>query len=95
MLILQLQSIQDNQCDKKYLLDSKFCRLSKLDSIKGKLTEDKDLFFSDITDLMQRLEEMVKKFESIDEIELEVGQGPLDSTSCLNVRICKIRQRNT
>ena len=26
-------------------LDSKFSRLSKLDSIKGKLTEDKDLFF--------------------------------------------------
>ena len=52
-------------------LDSKFSRLSKLDSIKGKLTEDKDLFFSDITDLLQRLEEMVKKFESIDEIELE------------------------
>ena len=25
-------------------LDSKFSRLSKLDSIKGKLTEDKDLF---------------------------------------------------
>lgn len=58
-------------------LDSKFSRLSKLDSIKGKLTEDKDLFFSDITDLMQRLEEMVKKFESIDEIELEESDKDL------------------
>ena len=35
------------------------------------------MFFSDITDLMQRLEEMVKKFESIDEIELEESDKDL------------------
>lgn len=52
-------------------LDSKFSRVTKPDSIKARLTENKELFFSDITDMMQQIEEMVEKFESIDEIELE------------------------
>ena len=52
-------------------LDSKFSQVRKPDSIKARLTENKDLFFSDIANMMQQLEEMVEKFESIDEIELE------------------------
>jgi len=52
-------------------LDSKFSRVTKPESIKARLTEIKDLFFSDITDMMQQIEGMVEKFESIDEIELE------------------------
>jgi len=52
-------------------LDSKFSRVTKPESIKARLTENKDLFFSDITDMMQQIEGMVEKFESIDEIELE------------------------
>ena len=52
-------------------LDSKFSGVKKPDSIKARLAENRDLFFSDITDMMQQLEGMVEKFESIDEIELE------------------------
>ena len=52
-------------------LDTKFSRVTKPESIKARLTENKDLFFSDITDMMQQIEGMVEKFESIDEIELE------------------------
>jgi len=58
-------------------LDSKFSRVKKPDSIKASLAENKDLFFSDITDMMQQLEEMVEKFESIDEIELEESDKDL------------------
>jgi len=58
-------------------LDSKFSRVTKPDSIKARLTESKDLFFSDITDMMQQIEEMVEKFESIDEIELEESDKDL------------------
>ena len=52
-------------------LDSKFSRVTKPESIKARLRENKDLFFSEITDMMQQIEEIVEKFESIDEIELE------------------------
>ena len=52
-------------------LDSKFSRVTKPESIKARLKENKDLFFSDITNMMQQIEGMVEKFESIDEIELE------------------------
>ena len=50
-----------------------FCVMDvkKPDSIKARLAENRDLFFSDITDMMQQIEGMVEKFESIDEIELE------------------------
>ena len=58
-------------------LDSKFSRVTKPESIKARLTENKDLFFSDITDMMQQIEEMVEKFESIDEIELEESDKDL------------------
>jgi hypothetical protein len=52
-------------------LDSKFSRVTKPDSIKARLTENKDLFFSEITDMMQQIEGVIEKFGSIDEIELE------------------------
>ena len=58
-------------------LDSKFSKVKKPDSIKARLTENKDLFFSDITDMMQQIEEMVEKFKSIDEIELEESDKDL------------------
>ena len=58
-------------------LDSKFSRVTKPDSIKARLTENRDLFFSDISDMMQQIEEMVEKFESIDEIELEESDKDL------------------
>ena len=37
----------------------------------------KDLFFSEITDMMQQIEEIVEKFGSIDEIELEEADKDL------------------
>lgn len=52
-------------------LDSKFSRVTKPDSIKARLAENKDLFFSEITDMMQQIEGVIEKFGSIDEIELE------------------------
>tara|TARA_B100001094_G_scaffold237096_1_gene232271 strand:- start:4528 stop:5079 length:552 start_codon:yes stop_codon:yes gene_type:complete len=58
-------------------LDSKFSGVRKPDSIKARLTENKELFFSDITDMMQQIEEMVEKFGSIDEIELEESDKDL------------------
>ncbi|GEM_PF-3566170 len=58
-------------------LDSKFSRVTKPESIKARLTENKDLFFSEITDMMQQIEEIVEKFESIDEIELEESDKDL------------------
>jgi len=58
-------------------LDSKFAKVTNPDSIKARLTENKELFFSDITDMMQQIEEIVEKFESIDEIELEESDKDL------------------
>ena len=58
-------------------LDSKFSKVRTPGSIKARLTENKDLFFSEITDMMQQIEEIVEKFGSIDEIELEEADKDL------------------
>ena len=58
-------------------LDTKFSRVTKPESIKTRLTENKELFFSEITDLMHHLETMAGKFETVDEIVLEESDKDL------------------
>jgi len=52
-------------------LDAKLSRITKPDSIKARLTENKELFFSEITDMMHQLNTWTEKLDSIEEIVLE------------------------
>ena len=51
-------------------LDTKFSGLSNPDSIKKRLTENQELFFSEIADMMHHLETWTEKLDSIDEVIL-------------------------
>ena len=52
-------------------LDAKFSRVKKPDSIKARLTDNQELFFSEITDMMHQLKTWTEKLDSIEEIVLE------------------------
>lgn len=58
-------------------LDAKLSRVTKPDSIKARLTENQELFFSEITDMMHQLEAWTEKVDSMDEIILEESDKDL------------------
>lgn len=58
-------------------LDWQFSQVRKSETIKAKLTDNQDLFFSDIIDMAEQLEAWTERLDSIDEIILEESDKDL------------------
>ena len=52
-------------------LDAKFSKVTKPDSIRARLAENQDLYFSEVTDMIHQLKIWTEKMDSIEEIVLE------------------------
>ena len=58
-------------------LDSKLSRVTKPESIRSKLDGERDLFFFEISELMNQIEEIANKFTSIESVELRESDRDL------------------
>lgn len=58
-------------------LDSKLARVTKPESIRSKLDAERGLFFFEISELMNQIEEIANKFEFIESIELRESDRDL------------------